>query len=502
MSDPKPTTATRSTAMHGLFVGARIVSGLIAVSVMAATVGGAALLPLPTLGGTVRAELVEPEPVGQTRVCAGPALRLGADDGTDATHANSIGEPDLRFTATTGTPQRGTLASTDSTNGAPPHRIDLAPDPAGAAPLAASQSQAVSTGGLTGFAATECAKPSSDTWLVGGSTTTGRTALLTLANPSTVESTVTLELYTENGPVTTTGLEGIVVPIGGQRILSIAGFAPDATSIAVRVRSTGGAVVAHLQHSVTRVLTPGGVDIADAGSGPATTAVIPGFVVEAHAAIENIGIGGDNHDLATIVRLLAPGDTDADATMTLRPTPGTAEPVIEDGEKLTPETVVVPIELKAGTVTDIPFDHLLDGSYTITIDSTEPIVAAARSSLIGETETDTTDAATDFAWFATAPPLEGTALVSVAPGPGTVLHLVNPTPDPVRADIHAAAGASTATDVPAGGAIAVPVTAGGNYTITGFATLHISVSYTGDGALASFGVTGPLPLASAITVYH
>ncbi|MHB1140099.1 MAG: DUF5719 family protein [Microthrixaceae bacterium] len=505
MSDQQGTGATkapRSAALRGLFVGARIVSGLVAVGVMVAAVGGAALLPLPTVGGSVRSDLVEPEPVAETRVCAGPVLRLGADDGTDATRANSIGSPEQRFAATEGTPQQGSLTSTDSTNGAPPHRIDLEPHPENPALLAASQSQRVTTGGLTGFAAAECSRPSSDSWLVAGSTVTGRTALITLANPSTVESTVTIELYTEAGRVTTTGLEGIVVPVGGQRILSIAGWVPDAESIVVRVRSAGGAVVAHLQHSVTRVLTPGGVDIAGAGASPSNTLVIPGFVVDAHAAIEGIGLGGDNYDLASIVRLLAPGDADASVTMTVRPTPGTAEPVIEDGEELTPQTLVVPIELTAGEVTDIPFDHLLDGSYTVVIDSTVPVVAAARSSIVGEPETDTASGAIDFAWFPSVPPLADSALVSVAPGPGSVLHLVNTTPNPVRADIHAGTGASTVADVPAGGAVAVPVTAGGNYTITGFDTLYLSVSYTGDGALAGFGVTGPLPIASAVTVYY
>ncbi|HRN29995.1 MAG TPA: DUF5719 family protein, partial [Terrimesophilobacter sp.] len=179
-----------------------------------------------------------------------------------------------------------------------------------------------------------------------------------------------------------------------------------------------------------------------------------------------------------------------------------AELGADGGGELTAEGLVVPIELTAGEVTDIPFDGLADGSYTITIESTVPVVAAARSSLVAESAGDGDDGATDFAWFGTASPLAATALVSVAPGPGSVLHLVNTTPSPVRADIHAGIGASTVADVPAGGAVAVPVTAGGNYTITGFDTLYLAVSYAGDGALAGFTVTGPLPIASAVTVYY
>lgn len=491
-------TRERSGALAGILVGGRIASGLIVTAALAGLVAGAALLPLPTIDGTVRAETVTPAPVAETRVCAGSVLRLGADDGTDATKAYSIGEPELRYTASTGTGERNTLESTEAVNGEPPYRIDLAPAPGAA--LAASQSQRVTATGPQGFAAAECAKAASDTWLIAGSTTTGRTTLLTLANPSTVESTVTIDLFTENGPVTTTGLDRIIVPVGAQRILSIAGWAPDASSIAVRVRSAGGAVVAHLQHSVTRVLTPGGLDIADPGAGPATTVTIPGFIIDGHRAIEQVGLGGDNHDLAAIVRLLAPGEADASIHMTVRPTPGTAEPVTEDGEQLVAETLIVPIELKAGEVTDIPFDHLLDGSYTITLESSVPIVASARSSRVtGDGQTPGT---VDLAWFASATPLAESALVSVAPGPGSVLHLVNPTPHPARVQIEAGTGANSTAEVPAGGAAAVPVTAGGNYSLSGFERLYLAVSYTGQGALASTTVTGPLPIAAAVTVYH
>src|SRR5690606_20260111 len=127
----------------------------VAVGVMVAAVGGAALLPLPTIGGAVRSALIEPEPVDTTRVCAGPVLRLGADDGTEATRANSIGEAELRFAASGGSPTRGSLDSTDNTTGVTPYRIDLAPVDEGQLLLAASQSQSVSSNGLTGFAAAE-----------------------------------------------------------------------------------------------------------------------------------------------------------------------------------------------------------------------------------------------------------------------------------------------------------------------------------------------------------
>lgn len=514
-SDENRAAAARGAAVRGVLVGARIMSGLVTVAVMVAAVGGAALLPLPTLGGDVRSALVEPEAVDTTRVCAGPILRLGADDGTDATRANSIGEADLRFAASGGSPVRGSLDSTDGTTGVTPYRIDLPPISDEQLTLAASQSQSIASGGLIGFAAVECSTASSDSWIVAGSTETGRTTLLTLSNPAPVQSIVTLELYTEDGRVSATGLEGIVVPVGGQRIVSIAGWAPDAESIVVRVTSSGGAIVAHLQQSVTRVLTPGGADIVARGMAPALSAVIPGFIVDSHSAVEDIGLGGDFHDLASIVRLLAPGDADAQAVLTVRPTPGTVTPVVdngEEGEGRAAETIVVPIELKAGVVTDLPFDQLLDGSYTITVDSNVPIVAAARSSTVSSGEGVRLDSeegpnagasgAIDFAWFTTAPPLVNTALVSVAPGPGAMLHLVNTTANPARVMVEASTGASPVEEVPAGGSLAVPVTAGGSYTLSGFDALYISVSYAGEGGLAGFPVTGPLPLAAAVRVYH
>src|SRR5690606_9862399 len=114
-------------------------------------------------------------------------------------------------------------------------------------------------------------------------------------------------------------------------------------------------------------------------------------------------------------------------------------------------------------------------------------VRASRVWLDGPVPEDPTTpatlAATDFAWFGAAPLLRGEALVSVAPGPGALLHLMNPGDSAATATLDDGRGSTTVT-VPADGAIALEVETGRSYRITGFDTLHASISYVGEGALA------------------
>ncbi len=109
---------------------------------------------------------------------------------------------------------------------------------------------------------------------------------------------------------------------------------------------------------------------------------------------------------------------------------------------------------------------------------------------------------TDFAWFVGAPELHGPALVSVAPGPAPMLHLVNTGSADAVVTIDADAGADNTVTVPAGGAVAVRVTDAQSYTLAGFDSLRVAVSYQGDGRLAGFVLHPQERLAQPVTVYH
>ena len=480
-----PVTARRS-ARGAILVSARIVTGTIAVGVAALAIGAAAWLPFPAHQTTPRSAIVTPEPAAQKRVCAGPLLRLGDDSGQAATTISSIGRASVVYNQTVGNATETELSSTDNSSGLAPKLLTL-PSTSGTSStrplLAGSQSQQANTGDFVGLAAAECSEGSSDSWLVGGATNTGRTTLVTLSNPSTVIATVTLGIYSETGAVSAAGTDGIVVPPGGQRVLSLAGFAPNVTSSVIRVQSRGGQVIAHLQQSTVRTLEPGGVDIVGAGAEPSTRAVIPGFVIANEAATVARQPEPGFSDLSSVIRLFVPGEAPARAEITIVPEDGSAPGA--------PVSVVI----KPGMVTDLPLDEYPDGSYTVTVTSDKPLVAGARVSTVGTT------GQSDFAWLAAAATVSGQALVTVAPGPAPVLHIANPTRTDDTVTLHEEGQADITITIPAGRTIQHSVTAGASYTLSGFDRAELAVSYLGDGRLAAFTVSPSAPASRPITIY-
>lgn len=499
---PLPVAPRRPSGRRIVLAGARGVVGLIGVGVAIATVTAATVLPLPTLGTGATSTVVNPVAATQQRICPGPILKLGDDTGQEATTALSLGSADIERAATRGTPALENLTPTDNTANIPSQRLILPPAAAGEDPglLAGSQSQYVDAGDDVGFAATDCAAPSSENWLVGGSTVTGRTTLLELSNPSNVAALVTLSLYSETGAVEAAGTDGILVPAGSQRILSLAGFAPGIASPAVRIDSKGGQVSAHLQESIVRTLDPGGLDILGATTRPATTTIIPGIVVADHDAIESAAGLQGYQDIQGALRVLVPGDP-GDG-----PNSVTVSVISEDGTAPTSEATIT---VDTGRVTDVPLGDFAAGNYTIIVTSDAPAVSAIRTSTVTLRAGATPDAAptveaTDVAWFVGAPELHDQALVAVAPGPGATLHLANAgeTDAVVTLEPTAGDGAGNTVTIAAGSALAVPVTAGQSYTLTGFDSLRATVSYQGDGRLAGFVIHPQERLAQAVTVYH
>jgi len=484
-----------------VLVGARIVTGTIGIVVAVVTVAAAGFLPLPSISSEPVSTTVVPVPTDQQRVCAGPILRLGSDTGEEATTASSIGTPTVEYASSAGYVDASPLRSTDSTTGVTPVELVLPPtksSPTTTPLLAGSQTQLIDHGDITGFAAAECREPSGDAWLVGGSTTTGRTTLVTLSNPGDVIATVDLSIYTENGEVTAAGTDGIVVPPGGQRILSLAGFAPGATAPVVRVRSTGSQVVAALQQTVVRTLEPGGVDVVGAVASPATEIVIPGLVLSNPDTIAAHASSPGYTDLASVLRFYVPGHTDAKAQITIARESSSENPI------------TVGATLDAGKVTETPLGDFPDGSYTVTVRSDVPIIAAARASVYSG---DTSAAQVDFAWFVPAPAIHKEALVAVGAGPTPTLHLANLSNRDTTVTVKASPISRGATPsgvvpvtqtvtIPGAGSVTLPATSQDQYALDGFDQLAVSVSYVGAGELASYTVSPTGPASRPIEVYR
>ena len=228
--------------------------------------------PVPTV-------TVTPVPSDQVRVCPGALLRLGDEIGPECRHPlvarHPVGDapasaPSWRVSrspSATPAPEAARARRTSSRIAAC-RRVR---------PWPGRSRRQVDAQDYTGFAAAACAEPSGSIWLVGGSTAVGRTTLLTLANPSPVDATVgSHHPESETARSSAPGMSGIEVQAGAQRVISLAGFAPDVASPVVHVDARGGQVVASLQQSIVRGLDAGGVDLVDAGADPATHLVIPG----------------------------------------------------------------------------------------------------------------------------------------------------------------------------------------------------------------------------------
>lgn len=494
-------------AERGVVIGARVVSGAVAVGVAVVTVLAVGLLPLPVVEREPRAVTVDPAPADQVRVCPGAAVRLGDASGAEAAAVFAIDGAESIVAPAGGEIEISRAVSADAAADANAAPEILRLPPADGALLAGAQGQSLDAPDFRGLTAAVCAEPSGSTWLVGGATTVGRTTLLLLSNPTEVAARVDLEIYGESGPVTAPGMTGIDVPPGEQRVFSLAGFAPGLEAPVVHVSARGGRVVANLQHSIVRGLDAVGVETIGAGTDPATTQVIPGVRLADTVGVNRASARAGWDDVTPAFRVAVPGDQDA--TVTVRVVP-------EGDEQGTSFVLSVP----AGTVAQVGLDsggspgedslaeELGDGTYTVHVDSDVPVVAGVRASTAvdgGDTgdvpDVDLPAPASDLAWFAAAAALPDDLLFAVPDGPNPTVTIANPTAKDLVLELAPAEGGGVPVTVPvAAGRSASVSVASGAYLLTGAEGVRVSVGLVGPGELAAFVLAPPRPLAGAIVV--
>ncbi len=355
----------------------RLATGLVVLALTGAVVVGARALDEP-LALTAAPSSVDVAAARSTLVCAGP-LQLpeessagGSDfDPTPVAPVEAVQAFAVPTVPDGGSPTTGDLtllgaaaASTPLTAAgatlpAPTAPVVVNADPTDgeAARVAGATTSLVTAGDLRGLSAAACQRPSSDLWLVGGSTELESTDQLVVVNSGTTAAEVTLTVFGPAGPVELVGGSTVLVAPGAQQVLTLGGLAAEQRRIAVHLTSAGGRVTATLQDSRLDGFTPQGTDLVGPGAAPQGRQVVPGVVVVASTA--------DDAD-AAVLRLLAPGAVATTATVTLLGTDGAvALPGVED------------VELAPGEVTDVPLGGLPAGAYTVVVDATEPVVAAA-----------------------------------------------------------------------------------------------------------------------------
>ena len=193
-------------------------------------------------------------------------------------------------------------------------------------------------------------------------------------------------------------------------------------------------------------------------------------------------------DLAPVLRVFVPGDEETMAEISVTSDDGTAA-----GSSFS-------VDLEPGVVEDLALDGLVDGSYTVQVTASHPLVAGVRVSTVAPSAPEGESPGSDFAWLASADPVSDRAIATIAPGPSARVHLVNPTDAEAEVTLAASDGDDVTVTVPAGGSAYTDVVENETYQIEGFDSLYAAVSYSGDALIAGYAVQPPAASAGAITI--
>ena len=460
-----------------LALGGRLGIALVAAVGAAALAAGVILVPGPTITAAAPAIDVVPDRGAQLLVCPGPVLGLSTGAGAQV---GALAAPE-RLSAGTGLVEAG-IPLSDAINGTAA-TVTLpvaAPDDR----VAAVERTEPATDDVSGLTAAECAAPTPATWLVGGDTTTGRTTWIVLSNPGAVVATVRIDVWGADGVIDAPGTTGIVVAPGSQRILPLAGFAPGEPSPVVAVSSRGGAVAATLQQTVVRGLQPAGAAIVTGVSAPGRVHVIPALPVIDPDGVAQSAAADGSLDYTPTLRLLVPGEVDAEVEVRLAP--------IDGGDQ-----VVVRTDVPAGRVLDLSLtERVVAGEYAVTVESDEPVVVGAR--IGAPADGGLADGGLDLAWLAPAPllgPGDGAVIAAIAPGVGALLHLAA-SDEPVTVVVD-----GREVLIPARGATTLAVAGSTAPRLTASAPVHAAVSYRGDAGLDVSRVLRPAGAPRPLTIY-
>ncbi len=418
--------------------------------------------PIPSLV-SLEVEAAEPDRV---LACMGPAISFSGQDSapvgygsaTDvlvgrAIDAKPVSETDLQDAFSLEgalVPEPATIISQSAEQGA----------------LGGTSYQRLDNLNVRGLAVAECQEPRVDTWLVGGDTTTGRQAVLSLINPGAVAASVNVEVWGQNGPISSPLSQGILVSPGAQRVVSLAGLAPNEPRPVLRVTSTGTAVVAALHSTIVRGLESDGLSVITGQAPPSNQRVVGGLYGPPEEIIGPIRGKEGYADVGGLLRVLSPNENTTVIITIVRPALGNLQ---------------TQLQLLAGQVGDLSLDEIGSGEYAVILESEQPIVAGVRNSL-------GTDLRTDTSWVGSSYPLEAETVLAV-PGAGeTRISIVNPGSTSAAVTID-----GRSTPLAAGAMVSRPITPG-DHRLSADSPVFAVVSVRGESVLGHLQVL-PAPIA-------
>ena len=146
-------------------------------------------------------------------------------------------------------------------------------------PLAAGLSAAsasVFDGEPRGLATTTCGAPASHQWFVGAASTTQRSDVLQLSNPTSGVAVVDLAVYGPKGPVKAAAADGLAIAPGDETAVPLDNLATGIHPLAVEVTTRQGEVSAAMTDTRHDILQPAGIDLLPQSAEPSRTAVLTG----------------------------------------------------------------------------------------------------------------------------------------------------------------------------------------------------------------------------------
>jgi len=224
-----------------------------------------------------------------------------------------------------------------------------------------------------------CVGPVASQWFVGASadvTTRGR---LVVINSGLSDSIVDIQAFSENGKQQ---LQTISVKAKTYASIAVDSFAPGDQALALLVEPQSGRVNSFMIDEQGQGLRNLGGDLVNSVSAAGKSLVIPGIPVQKP-------LRGQTNSQAHVIRVLAPGQVDADITV----------------EVLSADGVFVPVGLNsrliaAGRVTEFKLEpDISSEAFAIRINATEPIVAAVKSRI-------TASGKSDYVWSTPSPELK------------------------------------------------------------------------------------------------
>jgi hypothetical protein len=439
------------------------------------------------------------KPADLNLVCPGPLFRSGGDSGTNLSMIERSGSADLFYTAD-GT---GELAL-QSVSGSANSSVELGSsrvfgsstisDAAaltnlgadqdseqGSSVLTGSSAQLSAISSMRGLAAASCQQPSNDFVIVGGSTLAGRESLLVLTNPSPIDATADLRVFTDLGEVTVSGLSGISIPAQTTTAVSLASFAPTVPSLAVQVQSQGAKLAGWIQARAVRGTQATGVDWISPNPQASENPVLPGFVIRGTRVINQTINAEENSDAGHSLRIFAPEG----ANVTVQ---------IVSSEADVFGAVFTGI-IEPGTVSDFPIAELKDGNYSVFVASDKPVYSGLRVARGNPGASPRLD----FAWVAPAEELVSDRAVSIPADGDSILVLANTgsTASTVLVQ-NLRSGASVRVSIPTLGTATVDLS--GPVSISEAPGVYASVAVLIEGQISDLDVRDPKNLGSEVKV--